>query len=236
MAFHRGPKISTNGLVLSLDIANPKSYTSGSTTWRDTSGYFFTGSITNSPSYSANNGGSLVFNGTNNYVSVPYDATLAPTSQITFGSWAYLDSWAISTSIRILSKTESGGYQLGMNDGLYANRLGALVFLSGSYRTVSVPTSSLSPGWHHFAVTCNGQNTILYVDGIAQSTLSLPASGSIQYATNNHLLVGAEPGAGTVVAGNYWPGRIANAFIYNRGLSAVEVSQMYNATKGKFNV
>ena len=33
-----GPNIVTNGLVLSLDAANTKSYTSGSTTWFDKSG------------------------------------------------------------------------------------------------------------------------------------------------------------------------------------------------------
>ncbi len=236
MAFHTGPKISTNGLVLSLDVANSKSYTSGSTIWNDTSGYSFTGSIINGPSYSIDNGGSLVFNGTNNYVSVPYSATLAPTSQITFGSWAFLSNWNTSANIRILSKTESGGYQLGMSDGLYTNRLGAIIFNSGSYRTVSVSTSSLSPGWHHFVVTCDGQNTILYVDGVSQSTFSLPAPGPIQYVTNNHLVVGAEPATGTTVTGNYWPGRIANAFVYNIALSSNDVSQMYNATKGRFNL
>jgi hypothetical protein len=37
MAFNYSPKIVTDGLVLYLDAANPKSYVSGSTTWVDMS-------------------------------------------------------------------------------------------------------------------------------------------------------------------------------------------------------
>lgn len=44
MAFHYSPKLVTDGLVLALDAANPKSYPGTGTTWRDLSGnnYDFT--------------------------------------------------------------------------------------------------------------------------------------------------------------------------------------------------
>jgi hypothetical protein len=65
MAFFRGPNVVTNGLVLALDAANPKSYVSGSTTWNDLSGNNYNGTLSGStiPTYNASNGGSLSFPG-----------------------------------------------------------------------------------------------------------------------------------------------------------------------------
>ena len=69
MSLSRGPKIVTNGLVLYLDAANKKSYPGSGTTWTDLSGNNNTGTLTNGPTFDSNNGGSIVFDGTNDYVS-----------------------------------------------------------------------------------------------------------------------------------------------------------------------
>ena len=67
-----GPgNIVTNGLVLYLDAANYQSYISGSTTWYDLSGNNNSGSLVNGPTYSSTNAGSIVFDGTNDYVGLP---------------------------------------------------------------------------------------------------------------------------------------------------------------------
>jgi hypothetical protein len=68
MAFNYSPKVVTDGLVLYLDAANPNSYVSGSTTWRDISRGGSNGTLINGPTYSSANGGSIVFDGTNDYV------------------------------------------------------------------------------------------------------------------------------------------------------------------------
>ena len=58
MAFNYSPKIVTNGLVLCLDAANPKSYVSGSTKWNDLSKNYLNGTLTNGPTFNSANGGS----------------------------------------------------------------------------------------------------------------------------------------------------------------------------------
>ena len=63
-----GPDITTNGLILSLDAANRKSYPGSGTTWFDRSGNGINGILTNGPTFSAANGGSLVFDGINDVV------------------------------------------------------------------------------------------------------------------------------------------------------------------------
>ena len=57
MATKYSPKIITNGLVLSLDAANNKSYPRSGTTWSDLSGNNNTGTLTNGPTFSDSNGG-----------------------------------------------------------------------------------------------------------------------------------------------------------------------------------
>jgi hypothetical protein len=84
MAFIHSPKIVTDGLVLALDAGNTKSYTSGSTTWFDKSGFGNNGTLTNGPTFSSANGGSIVFDGVNDYVSCPTTTMPNPFINFTF--------------------------------------------------------------------------------------------------------------------------------------------------------
>jgi hypothetical protein len=68
MGLSHSPSIATNGLVLCLDAANRKSYPGSGTTWTDLSGNGNNGTLTNGPTYSSANGGSLSFDGTNDVV------------------------------------------------------------------------------------------------------------------------------------------------------------------------
>ena len=69
MGFSRGPKIVTNGLVLTLDAGSKKSYSGSGTTWKDLSGNGNTGTLVNGPTFNSANGGSIVFDGSNDTVS-----------------------------------------------------------------------------------------------------------------------------------------------------------------------
>ena len=73
MAIFYNSRTITDGLVLALDAGNLKSYPGSGTTWTDIIGRGNTGTLTNSPpytysspTYSSQNGGSIVFNGVNN--------------------------------------------------------------------------------------------------------------------------------------------------------------------------
>jgi hypothetical protein len=65
-----GPNITTNGLVMYLDAANPKSYISGSTKWNDLSGNNNHATLVNGPTFSSSSGGVIVFDGVDDYASV----------------------------------------------------------------------------------------------------------------------------------------------------------------------
>ena len=63
MAFFRGPNIVTDELVLALDAASPRSYPGSGTVWNDLVGSN-NGTLTNNPTFDSGNGGSIVFDGT----------------------------------------------------------------------------------------------------------------------------------------------------------------------------
>jgi hypothetical protein len=87
MAFFHSPRIVTDGLVLALDAANSLSYPGSGTTWTDLSGKGNNGTLVNGPTFSPTNGGSIVFDGTNDYISFPNNPNL-DSQAITMESWS----------------------------------------------------------------------------------------------------------------------------------------------------
>jgi hypothetical protein len=242
MSVFGGPDIVTDGLVLHLDAANRKSYPLSGSTIYDLSGNGNDGAFggsTAAPTFNGDNGGCISFDGSNDYISVPYASILAPTSQISYGVYAYSSNWNdITSSIRIMSKTENGGYQIAMNEPVYLGNgyVGGLIYVAGTYRAARILKSSLSSGWHYMQFTFDGRYYRMYLDGINVNTYDHVSTASISYAYNNHLAIGAEPDGTTGVTGAYFPGKIAQLTINNRALSANEVQQNYNALKGRFGL
>jgi hypothetical protein len=76
--------IVTNGLALYLDAGNASSYPGSGTNWTDLSSNGRNGTLTNGPTYSATNGGSIVFDGTNDFVQCLGSLTV---TAATFVSW-----------------------------------------------------------------------------------------------------------------------------------------------------
>ena len=86
MGIAYNPRVVTDGLVLCLDAGNVKSYPGSGTTWTDLSGKGNTGTLTNGPTYSSANGGSIVFDGVDDRVS----GTSFNTGQnFTINAWIY---------------------------------------------------------------------------------------------------------------------------------------------------
>ncbi len=86
-----GPDINENGLVLSLDAANYKSYTGSGTTWRDLSGNSNNGTLTNGPTFNAANMGAIVFDGTDDKVTISMNSSfIYGVSPFSLNAWIYV--------------------------------------------------------------------------------------------------------------------------------------------------
>lgn len=177
------------------------------------------------------------FNGTSAYIDVPYSSILAPVNQITCSAWAYRSNWSIiSGNTRILSKTEIGGWHLSLDDvGAGNGYFAFFVMKSGTgYLYAKSLYTGLSTGWHHFTGTFDGRYARLYIDGVLKDTFDSTTTNIIGYSNNNSLIIGAEAGPSSGSVGNYFNGKIDDVRIYNRALTATEVSQLYNTYGGDY--
>ena len=221
MSFNYSPKIVTNGLVLCLDAANTKSYVSGSTIWTDLSRSGINGTLTNGPTFSSANGGSIVFDGVDDYVSF---------STITNNTYT-IDFW----------------YKMGGNDGSYGyfassgdnglaisegGTLNGLIYGQFYYwNGVGLNNLGIIPSttnWNHICALINTSinNIQIYGNGNQSSTTTVTSmSTSItnigRYITSNL---------------NFLKGNLASYKVYNRALTASEILQNYNATKTRYGL
>ncbi len=223
--------IVTSGLVLNLDASNASSYPGSGTSWFDLSGNNNNGTLVNGPTFDSANGGSIVFDGTNDYVDLGNISQLKPTTQITVSAWVYRSTMNDSQNEAIISCTQVGGYELFYT----TNKMTFYVYAGGSYRIPEMSTSAIS-GWMNFTATYDNRYAKLYYNGVLQNTVDSGATNNISYVANN-ILIGAEASAGsTRESGFEWTGKIAQTLIYNTSLTASEVLQNYNATKTKFGL
>ena len=222
MAINVRPNIVTNGLVLNLDAANIKSYPRSGTTWRDLSGLGNNGTLTNGPTFNSANGGSIVFDGVDDYVQTNYVSQL---NNFSVCSWFKNNS---STGYaRIVDKSYQTGFWFGQ-DGLNVNRWGGGIRQTINYGFITLSNND----WHYLVMTRSGTLSILYGDGITNTNTFTCGVGTTDTTA---LSVG-----GTVNDGagqrDWYKGNIATVQLYNRALSPSEILQNYNATKTRFGL
>jgi hypothetical protein len=225
------PSIVMNNLVLCLDAGNSKSYPGSGTTWTDLSGNGNTGTLTNGPTYSSANGGSMVFDGSNDYVTL--GSTLNATAQGTISFWIKLTNTITSGyagNQRPWGKSGNFECRWGGNGGENDRRLSFDIGASSNPGSISsIQDTWLNTVWYNVAMTYNSStnSSSLYIQGVLDTTGT---------AANPSTQVGAwNIGATSSTAGPV-NGQISNFSIYNRALSAAEISQNYNALKGRFSI
>ena len=240
MSFAYSPKITTDGLVFYVDAANPKSYVSGSTTWSDLSKNNNNGTLTNGPTFDSNNKGSILYDGSDDYVQVDGFELLDNVNEFSINMWVKYGGIP-TTALSLLSKTKTGFATA--FDLLYTNDTTSLIFRKNT--STSWSNSSVSLSTTQFTNICLVQNpnelTNLekikaYINGQLIANESAGGSIAIPATPGLPFFIGALKQGNDPVPRNEWSGNIANTSIYNRALSATEVLQNYNATKTRFGL
>ena len=226
MSLSHSPQIVTDGLVFCVDAAGKRSYPGTGTVWTDLVGEN-DGTLTNGPTFSAVNGGSLVFDGTDDYVTTSFGNGDAATDPKTYSIW-------VKPSIDIdVSTAEDVFFAQSFIDGISWRYIGGKFFytdeiVSGIYTTFTRLPGTFTPGvWYHFALALDGSYGNWYTNG---SYIRQDAYSAFTFTQN--LVIGAQVAGGV----NTKPlhGGIAMFSVYDRALSATEVLQNYNATRGRF--
>ena len=234
MALAHSPRIVTDNLVLALDAGNTKSYPGSGTAWTDLVGNN-TGTLTNGPTFSSDDGGSIVFDGTNDYINFGSvsDANFG-TGDFAVECW-FLDDGSAPDYGGLVVNGQSGGsdnsaFQFGKGGNSagegHTNRIEFVRGeASGSYALYDSTNTIQSNTWTHGIATRIGTTVKLYINGVEVD--SMTDSGSY---SNTALRVGVNRG-GSI----YWSGKISNVKLYKgKGLTETEVAQNYNALKGRY--
>ena len=226
MAVGYNPKIITDGLVLALDAGNAKSYPGSGTAWSDLSGNSNNGTLTNGPTFSSANGGAIVFDGSDDYVQVTGSITV---TSATFITWIKRDGSQTDWSGLIHSRN-------GNIVGLHFNQGGTKIAYTwnNASNTYLWNSNLLIPNdqWCMVALSVNPTSATAYLcqsSGITSNTNTV----SHPSQTLSDILIGRDDAFAT---GRAYDGNMAVAQIYNRALTASEITQNYNATKGRFGL
>ena len=220
------PSIITNGLVLNLDAGNTLSYPGTGTLWTDLSGNGNNGTLVNSPSFDSANGGSIVFDGTNQYVNCGNASNL----QITVGT---ISAWVKTTTP---GSSYRGIIVKGFAWGLFVKDGILITYDWGMPANMGTRTTgiNISDGtWKNVVMTFTetigtpSNNVIIYLNGNPVLTTTVKHSSN----SNNVQL-----GSNTTGINQFLNGNISQALIYNRALSSTEVIQNFNETKGRYGL
>jgi hypothetical protein len=246
MGFNYSPKIVTDGLVLCLDAANSRSYPGSGTTWNDLSRNGNNGTLTNGPTFNSTNGGSIVFDGSNDYVNLESIRTqmLTYTSSVTFDIVFNMTQWVNNfyNGILTLSRNPDPGagtqayllsYIDGGGSGKFVVQFGNSNGLVGS--TLLSPSQIQTNTIYNFTTTYSNGTGSLYQNGILVNTV-VNSTSTLYNINQNNFFIGGDSRYNPGTAGRYFNGLVYNAKIYNRALSATEIQQNYNAHKTRFGL
>ncbi len=213
MALSRGPKIVTNGLVLALDAADKNSYKGSGTLWKDLSGNGYNGTLTNGPTFSNVNGGVIVFDGVDDYISIPDINFTTATIEI----WIRINSYSVGGSVFVYQSSSGFEVWSDLNGLIRYNKNPNVLLTSGTGFTLN--------SWNNIVATSDGTVNKLYLNnvniGSTNGGIFDNTSGDIRISGYNSYMVN---------------GRCPILKMYNRALSATEITQNYNATKSRFGL
>ncbi len=217
--------IVTDGLIFAVDAANYESYPGSGTTWTDLAGSN-DGTLTNGPTFDSGNGGSIDFDGSNDYTSFSGFTSVANTGTVCQWfkpaiSWSNSDP---SQNMRL------SGVHINWEFGRTNNGDGGFALDLGSATAVTtLQTTWSNTLWYNMVVTwdTSANTSKVYMGGILDNTGT--ATNSTSTGTFE---IARSPGGTTQV----WYGNIASVKYYNRALTSTEILQNYNSLKSRFNL
>jgi len=222
------PNIITSGLSIHLDAGFAGSYPTTASTWYDVSGNNNSGSLVNNPIYNAAASGSLIFDGTNTYANLPSQTAIFSNSSFTISLWVYPGSIGVEDNSGMVFSSIGPGPNY--NNKAVLIRLEYISTIRFAFYNDDLTTTGWVPNtWQNIVCTYNytTDTSSIYLNGVLKTT---GANGPC-----------TETGTMTTKIANwfdqeYYLGNISLCSVYNRSLSQTEITQNYNAVKGRFGL
>ena len=223
------------GLAMNLDAGNSASYPGTGTTWTDLTGNLRTGTLINGVGFSSSNGGSLTFDGTNDYVSVANTtAILSNVNKFTVDTWFKLNNAALNNTI--FSFGTGSNFANDILVGVYGNTFLAQVNNGGDG---SATIAFSSTAWTNIqlvydgTLTGNANRLKIYINGVLQTlTYSYTVPSTTGTTSQCGIGVYSTPGFNS----NFLTGNVAVTRLYTTALSQTDVTQNFDAIKSRYGL
>lgn len=229
-------KIIGSNLVLNLDAAQRRSYPTTGTTWTNLAANGVNGILTNGPTFNSANGGSFLFDASNDYVALGTGTTINVfTGDLTISVWAKRpQSGPFATTIigdwytNSVGTTDQWQLQYGSNNGGTVTTL--YVYVEPNYLFLNTSTGIAINNWVNCVVSRIGSTVTLYANGTSLGT----ATNSRTWGTSaGNMNIGIDGNNSS----EPYNGNIANVLLYKgKGLTSTEVLNNYNAIKSRFGL
>ena len=231
--------VYNNGLVLNLDAGNANSYPGTGTTWFDlASGN--NGTLVNGPTYDTINGGSLLFDGINDYVDLGSNFKFVD-KDLTLDFWVKCTDNSLSNwhDIIVMSTPDQSS-----TIGLFKSRSGSSAngsiqfsFIGNHLYSTLIGTQIVSAGIINLTGVIKKESGLyklyLYVNGVLDKSLNTTISS---YDMNTFTNFFARIGSGGPTYPEIWQGNIYSGKVWSRALSATEILNNFNSTRGRFGL
>lgn len=225
-----GLGVPDNGLLFYVDAANPSSYPGTGTTWYNISPTNpTTGSLINGASYSSIGGGSIYFDGSNDYAE--FSRVLNGQTQLSIIGFWYKES--TSTYYGGWLSQNTRGYPSSPGDmSIYGGDDTGILGINGVSGDTRYGVTS-GGAWKMHSAILNSVNvnqydnlTLVKQNGYTPST----------QGTNNTLRLGQAGGYPGFYAPGYGQGKLAAVLVYNRAITSDEMTTIYNKYKSRLGL
>lgn len=238
MGLSHSPRIKTNGLILCLDAANPKSYSGSGSSWFDISGNGNHFTLYNGPSFS---NGTLTFDGVNDYARSNFD--------ILFNNYSYI---IVDIFVRTNSTTGGMMYEITPNWNTTTGGFGLAPHSNGNTNVVNLHHTNhntsvarnydfvVGTGWANhvnvFSKINDATGRLIYANG---SLIGFSSTGGYGTGTstssasfgNNFMYIASRGGTGS-----YCPCSIGHIKIYGVKNTATEIRETFNGLRSRFGI
>ncbi len=221
--------IVADNLVLNLDASNSKSYSGSGTAWTDLSGNNNNGVLMNGVSYSNTDGGSLIFDGIDDYVNLGTNTSLDTGDNVTIAAWvkpSVLSGRYVIYSNRNSNQTGSSQLEIGSGDSNFNT---AYLTTPGIFAAKASNNSMIINNWQYVVYTRIGSLQSIYINGVNATKNVVDATF---FNNNSHKTIGV----GSLASPSYFKGQISTVQVYSRGLSSEEIKQNFNAIAGRYQI
>ena len=182
------------------------------------------------PTYNSADGGYIEFDGTDDFVTTSNQ--LDPEADGLFANSS--SSWSVTSFFNSDTIASGAGAITGKGGGTGASAT-YVTYRSGSNLnvrlrggTVATISSISANTWYEVTVTWDGSTANAYVNGVFVETVPVGTAGK---QTNNFCI-----GATASGINNHFKGKVSITLVYDKALTASEVTQNFDALKGRYGL